>query len=270
MPILSAPTTAPKSYTASEIINDALIEIGILAPGDEDNLSGDVAQWAFRQLNDLIDVWSAQRAFVYSLQEPIYPFTPGLSPHTIGPNAATWYQRQRPVRIVSANLLLNGTGGGTNIVDLPINVTRDAAWWAAQQTKGVETDVPTDLYYNADWENGQCYFWPVPNVANSVRLQLWTLITQLGSITDEIGGEGGPGTLPPAYRAGLKYTLAEMLCPGAKVELDPTLEAKARKARIAIFGNNAKSPKIATADYGMPNTGQKRRAEFNWESGQPM
>ena len=66
----------------------------------------------------------------------------------------------------------------------------------------------------------------------------------------------------------MKYTLAEMLLPGSNRELHEVLAGKALMARTAVFGNNVKSPRIATRDSGMPKAGRKgKRGDFNWFTG---
>lgn len=255
---------APLSYKVYDILCDALIEIGALAPGEQPG--ADEAQWAFRKFNDLVDSFQAQQAYVYGYAFSVFNLVPGLSPHTIGPSGLATFStngQPRPVRLESAALLLNN--GAPGPVDLPINI-RDHAWWAAQQVKAIQTNVPTDVYYDPTFPDGSLYFWPVPNVNAPVRLQLWQTVSQFSNIQDPIGGPGGPKTLPPGYRNALKLTLAEDLLSGSNREANPTLVMKAMKARAAIFGNNAKSPRMRTQDSGMPTSGKARR-DFNWMTG---
>jgi len=256
----------PVGYTDLDIITDALIETGAVAPGEAPE--PEVGQWAFRRLNDLLDEWGCQRKYVYSTSFELFTLVPGLSPHTIGPAAgATFSVPVRPVRLESAALILNtGTGQGAQIVDLPINI-RDATWWALNQVKAIETNVPTDVFYSPDWPNCSLFFWPVPNQQQQVRLQLWNQVYQADQITDPIGGlNTALFQLPPGYRAAVTSTLAEQLCPGLSKEPSPQLIEKARRQRVAVLGNNEKSPRISTQDFGMPKTGGKG-GYFNWASG---
>ena len=254
---------APLSYKAYDVVKDALIEIGAVAPGEDP--APDEAQWAFRKFNYLIDVWSARKPFVYSYIFSVYNLVAGLSPHTIGPSGVATFSTPgipRPTRLESAALLLNSS---PTQVDLPMNI-RDHTWWALQQVKDIQTSVPTDVYYDPTYPDGSLYFWPVPNITSPVRLQFWQAISQFVSIQDPIGGPGGPGTLPQAYRAAMMYSLAESLMTGSNRLASADLKEAAAKARSAVFGNNDKSPRINTQDSGMPKTG-KARPDFNWVTG---
>ena len=265
---------SPITYTALDIIQQAMVEIGMLAPGEVPG--GDEAQWAFIEFNNLIDTWQTLEKYVFAMQFQVYTYVAGLSPHTIGPNPippavapvptfSTGIQ-PRPVKLVGAATLLNTSG---TLVDAPILNIRDEAWWRNNQVKNIQTNIPTDVYYQPDMPLGSLYFWPVPNAGNQVRLEFWQTISQYEQINDPLAGPGGGGTLPQGYRAALTYTLAEMLSPGATKELSPTTIQKALVARAAIFGNNNKSPRIATADSGMPRTGERGgvRGDFNWFTG---
>lgn len=257
------------TYQCLDVIIDALIECGILAPGDTPD--GETAQWAFRKFNYLVDIWQALEFYVYGHQFVTYTLTAGLQPHTIGPAglipAANFLTGTLPppVRLDAAALILNPAG---QPVDQPMRV-RDHKWWAAQQTKAIQTNVPTDVYYENGVPTGTLNFWPVPNFAAQVRLEFWQTLQSFQAINDPIGGPGGPGTLPQAYRAALMLSLAESLLPGAAKEAHPVLIASAAAARKTVFGNNSKSPRSSTQDYGMPRAGRKSgsRGDFNWFTG---
>lgn len=250
------------NYTALDIITDALIENGMLAPGETPD--GETGQWAFRQLNDLLDVWAARKVYVYSTNFVQYTLTPNHSPHTIGPTG-DFVVPARPVRIENCAVRLNFSG---SFVDAPRLRIRDADWWAGNSVKEITSTICTDLYYDNAWENGNLFFWPVVSVALPILLETWQAIAQLNAINDPIGGPAGPNTLPQAYRAAMKYTLAEMLCPGGEKEVHPMLAEKARAANKAVFGNNNAPPRIETRDAGMAKGGS-RKPIFNWVSGMP-
>jgi hypothetical protein len=233
---------------ANTLVTNALIEAGWLAQGETPN-AGD-ANFALSKMNRILDQWAAKKLFAYAQQFIKFNLTPNLSPHTIGPSG-TFVVPVRPVRIDGAALTLNTV---VPPVDCPINHTRDAAWWNNQRVKGISTSVPTDLYYEPDFPNGSLYLWPVPKVAYQILLQLRQQISTFATLATSYN-------LPPGYEEALTMTLAENL-------IGPNSQALAKQAMTArevIMGNNSKSPRISTADHGMPGT---RRASFNYYSGQ--
>lgn len=271
MPVNPPVTQNPPSFTALDIITDAMVEVGMVAPGETPD--GDTAQWALRKMNYLLDFWASKKSYVYAVGFQEFNLVANLSPHTIGPGGpdpnnpntqipATFPVSQRPVRIESISLVINSLSGG---VDLPMN-PRDADWWALNRVKAIQTNVPTDYYYAPTWPNGSIFFWPVPNISDPVRLELWTQINQISQINDPIGGPLSAASLPPAYRAALMLTLAETLQPGNRQQGNQQLSAMAAAARMAVFGNNLKSPRFDTYDAGMPKTG-KPLPTFNWVTG---
>ena len=264
MPVLPPLSPAPLTYVIQDIINDALIEIGMLSPGE--SADGETSQWAFRKANYLLDYWSARENYVYNTTFDTYTLVPNLSPHTIGPApGATFQVRQRPVKIVSATVILNNVSPN---VEIPLAI-RDSQWWMQDNTiKGLTSQQPTDLFYSPSFPNGQLYFWPVPTIAYGTRLEVWGLLSQFVSINDPLGGPGSSTfDLPPGYRNALMLSLAETLQPGGEKEPNGTLATMAAAARLAVFGNNSAVPRMQTRDSGLPTAQQSlSETSFNYKS----
>lgn len=261
------------TYSALDLITDSFIEIGATAPGEQP--SADEAQWGLRKLNYLIDTVQALRKWVYGYAWTQYTLVPGLQPHTIGPADGGGTSQiptfstgtePRPVEIRGAAQLQNP--GTPTQVRLEINCKHDKDWYQNVQTNLIQTNVVTDLFYDPTSPLGSLFFWPVPNGGAVVELQLWQTVSQFQAITDPIGGPSGPGIWPQGYRNAIMLTLAETLLPGSQREANSVLIEAARAARAAVFGNNLHSPRMRTADSGMPKAGRVgTRGDFNWFTG---
>jgi hypothetical protein len=239
----------------SDIITRALRKINQIAP-DETPGTTDLNS-GLTELNDLLDTWAAKRRFAYNVSFTAYTLTPNLSPHTIGPTG-TFVVAQRPVKVVGATLILTNV---TPNIDSPVLRIRDDDWWNAQAVKSLASQTPTDLYYSPDFPNGSLYFWPVPNFAWGVRLELWGLISQFASLSTAF-------SMPPGYRNAITLSLAERLAESFGKTVTPVLMRDAQLARTAIEGNNNTSPRISTKDSGMGSGRAGRRPTFNYYSGQ--
>lgn len=260
MPILPPrpgpiPAQAPGgtcSFKGIDVITQAMLEAGIIDPNE--TVEGAEATTGLTKLNRMLDSWNADERYVYAEQFNQYRLQPNLQPHTIGPSG-TFIVNQRPVKIIDANIILNA--GTNNEVRSPVWI-RDAEWWASKPAFNVATTLPTDLYYESDWPNGSLFLWAVPTTAYPLELVTWTLLNQLQL--------NSSFCLPPGYLDAVVYSLAVALCPSFGKEVSPTLAALTLKALARIEGPNLQSPRIATRDLGMPESG-KQRPYFNWLTG---
>lgn len=242
--------------TYKDLAFDALKEVGIYQAGDVP--SPEDLTDALSMLVRIIDNCNADDRAVYAEVFTSYTLVPSLSPHTIGPSAATWSATQRPEKIDGANLILPATPTNVNV---PIRVV-DWQWWLAQPVQGLTTTYPTDVYYEPAWPNGNLYFWPVPTAAYDVQLALRTVLNSAFSPTTTF-------TLPPGYRDFFTTETAMALLSqyGAAARPAPNLAQRNREGRQRVFGANGVVPRIRTAQSGVP-TGQEAgtRTTFNYYS----
>jgi hypothetical protein len=231
--------------TARDVCEDALFELNILAAGEV--MGADDGVFVLRQLNTLLDELNAERLAVWATVYRIWPLTPGLSPHTIGPTGV-WVVPQRPQTIDSAAAQIGATWA-------PIAL-RDRAWAEALTTPGITSAIPTDLFYNPLWPNGAVQCYPVPSAAGAVELGTRQVLAQM-LLTDAFD-------LPPGYRSMLQKTLAERIATPYEKAVPPQLARDAQAARARVYGANTEIPRLATAGVTMPSAGG---GWWDWRTG---
>lgn len=255
MTVVFASTSSAVSAAPQDLIISALKEIGVQAAGEP--LAAQDAAWGLEKLQRLIDSFNAQRDTIFSHNFTLYNLKANHSPHTIGPNG-DFNTPVRPVKIISASLILNGSG--SNPVDLPINI-RDDDWWSANPLKSQVSSITTDLYYDAALTLGNCNFWPISNVASPVRLESWASLAQAVDLVTPLGFVQG-------YWDAIVLSLALRLFPSYWPDKQPSsvLVAMQREAMKIIADNNSSAPRIET-NSGMPNSGRSGRPDFNFLTG---
>lgn len=239
--------------TYADMVKQALAQIGSYAQGQV--VSAADMQFSIITLNRIIDSWNAKRRTIYSKDFTTYTLIPNHQPHTIGPSG-DFVVSSRPIKILNANIVLSGT---SPTVNSPLNI-RDADWWAANLVQGLTSGLPTDLYYNPAFANGQLNLWPISTVAHGIQLETLFILTQVTQLTIV--------NLPPGYDDALTLTLAEHLSEPFSKALTPGLIKLAREARATIVVPNLAAPRISTWDSGMPKD-QRNTPYFNWLTGSP-
>lgn len=236
----------------AELVKDALLDLGVVRVNGTP--PADIAQFVLGRFNRILNDWNATDRAVYSTDYLTFALVPSLSPHTIGPTAATFTVTQRPVEILGINVLLANTDP---VVRSPVE-QHDGEWWFGLPVPLIETTYPTDFFYDPSWPNGSIYFWPVPTGDNDVEIEVRKVLANV-LITDTF-------SMPPGYQSALTLTLEEDIAPAFGKKLEDRIALAATKARARIFDINDKTPHLTTWDSGMPS-GTQRLPGYNYRSG---
>lgn len=239
----------------SDLITSALLEAGIQAAGE--SLSPQDGAWGLEKLQRLIDQTNARREMIFSHSFNLYNLQANHAPHTIGPGG-DFNVPSRPVRIVSGSFILNS--GSSNPVDTPIDCDRDEAWWARNPLKSLTSAIVTDLYYDPASPLGNLNFYPICNVANPVRLEIWDSLTQPVSLATKLGFVQG-------YWDWIVCDLAVKLCPSYNRLVPQDLREQWNRASRIVQANNDGPPQIDTSGAGMPNSRRGGRPDYNFLTG---
>lgn len=238
------------SVTGSDLIVSALLELGILYPGETPE--GSIADFCLQKGNRLIDNWNAAREAIYTDEFLTFTLIANTQPLTIGPSSANFTTTHRPVSIEAANVILNNV---SPTVRVPLTVHSDPQWWMSVSVPGTTSKLSSDLYYQPTWPNGNIYLWCKQNYPYTLELLVRKVLAELAFTTVIL--------VPQGYWDALVLTLAEDLAAPLKRVPSGVLRQKAREARARIFDNNTIVPSIQTQDAGMPS-GQAGSHRSNW------
>lgn len=242
------------SALASDIIQGALEELGVLAEGEKAS-AGDLGV-ALPRLQRWIDQANARRELIFSIAFTLFNLIANHAPHTIGPGG-DFNVLLRPVRIVGANFVLNSTS--SNPIDSPVIRIMDADWWQRNPTKSLLSSITTHLYYDPTAPLGTLNFWPICNINNPVRLEYWDSIAQPINPNSAL-------VLAPGYWDAAVLSLARNMCSVYNKQFSPDLRERWNYAMRVIEANNDKPPRIDT-DMGSPNNRKGGRPDFNFLTG---
>lgn len=254
MPVTLTNSNNAVSALASDIIQGALEEIGVSAEGEK--VSAADLSVAMPRLQRWVDQVNARRELIYSISFLLFNLIPNHAPHTIGPNG-DFNIPLRPVKIVGANFILSS--GSSNPIDSPEIRIKDADWWQSNPTKSLQSSIVTHLYYDPATPLGNLNFWPICNVVNPVRLEMWNSLAQPISAQSTLA-------LPPGYWDATVLSLARKMCPVFNKPFSADLKAMWNEAMRIIESNNDKPPRISTDD-GSPNSRKGGRPDFNFLTG---
>lgn len=234
--------------TARDLITLSLKQAGVLGVG-QTALSEDIND-CFTLLMQMVALWNKNRWLVPALID-ISTIGNNAKSNPIGP--AQFWNVARPGQVKGAYVVQLGTG--TNVVSLPITQIFSYEEYIRIAVKALNS-LPTHMFYDGAWPNGNVFFWPIPN--NSYECHI-LVQQQLGWPVALAGAGTGLNTvftLPEEYQEAIFYNLAMRISEMYQMPASPGTIKLARAALNTIRADNTQVPKMR-----MP-AGLRRRNQF--------
>lgn len=198
-----------------DLIYPTLRLVGALASGETPS-SAD-AEDAKAALNSMLGLWSIDGLVIYAITTEDFPLVASQQSYTIGTGGN--FNTTRPIKILNAGLVDGG-------IEQPIEIINNQQW-AAIQAKTTTSSSPSKLYLETSFPLAIIKLWPGPDVVKTLRLYSMKPLTEFVNLTDEVN-------LPPGYAELIKYNLYLRLAPEYGKQIDPSIEARAIEAKIAV------------------------------------
>ena len=200
------------TYTANDQINGALRLIGMLAEGETPSAA--TSQDALLALNQMIDSWSTERLSVFSTQDQVFSWTPGLIHRTLGPSGD--FVGNRPILLDDSTYFKDPSNG----ISFGIKIINQQQYDGIA-VKTVTSTYPQVMWINMDYPNIDMYVYPVPTKVLEWHFISVTELDQPASLSTVIA-------FPPGYLRAFRYNLACEIAAEFGVEAPPSV------ARIAM------------------------------------
>jgi hypothetical protein len=193
------------TYTANDQINGALRLIGMLAEGETPSAA--TSQDALSALNQMIDSWSTERLSVFSTQDQVFSWPPGLISRTLGPSGD--FVGNRPILLDDATYFRDPASG----ISFGIKIINQQQYDGIA-VKTVTSTYPQVIWINMDYPNIDMYIYPVPTKVLEWHFISVTELNQPATLATTIA-------FPPGYLRAFRYNLACEIAAEFGVEPSP-------------------------------------------------
>lgn len=205
---IQAATSLPAALSdtainARSIITDALIDLGVLEPGDA--LSAQDGALGLRHLNRFVGSLKTQNLSFPFLNREVFTVVANQGTYTIGPSGD--FDTIRPQTLTGAAWLAPTTGATTGRLEVSVRVLTDNEW-AALALKDMTNAQWTAVHYSPTYAGGlgTIELWPVPNTdLNDLVLYRGDVIQGFANLTTFYD-------FPPGYAELLQFNLEKRLC----------------------------------------------------------
>ncbi len=226
--------------TAGDQIDSALRLLGVLAEGETPSAA--TSQDALFALRQMIDSWNTERLAVFSTQDQVFSWPPGVYERTLGPTGN--FVGNRPILVDDSTYFKDPASGISYGLKL-IN---------QQQYNGIAVKTVTSTYPQVMWVN-MTYpditmtIYPVPTKVLEFH------IVSVEELTDPVN-LATVLAFPPGYLRAFRYCLACELAPEFGIEPSPTVMriAMAAKRNLKRINN---PDDIMSIPYSIVGTRQR-------------
>ncbi len=209
--------------TAGDQINSALRLLGVLAEGETPSAA--TSQDALFALNQMIDSWNTERLAVFSTQDQVFSWLPGVRERALGPTGD--FVGNRPILIDDS----------TYFRDPASNISYGLKLINQQQYNGIAVKTVTSTYPQVMWVNMtypdiSMTVYPVPTKVLEFHIVSVEELTQPANLATVLA-------FPPGYLRAFRYNLACELAPEFGMEPPQTVVriAMASKRNLKRINN---------------------------------
>lgn len=231
-----------------QIIYPALKKIQVLAEGETPSATMETD--ALAALNGMIDSFSTEELFIFSILRETFTLNQGQQTYQMGSGAPD-FNTVRPQRIMNAQIQLIGSNP---VAEMPMRILNQAEY-AAIIVKTITSTVPLYFYNDDAYPYANINFWPVPQATLTVVLNSWKPVSDFALITSAV-------SFPPGYLECLIYNLAIRLAPDYGATLRDDVIALAVASKENIKRMNIKPQHLST-DSALLSP----RGAWNWITG---
>ncbi len=201
--------------TANDQINGALRLLGVLAEGETPSAA--TSQDALAAMQQMIDSWNTERLSVFSTQDQVFSWPPGVYERTLGPTGN--FVGNRPILVEDSTYFKDPASGisyGLKMIN-------------QQQYNGIAVKTVTSTYPQVMWVN-MTYpditmtVYPVPTKVLEFHIVSVQELTSPVSLSTNLA-------FPPGYLRAFKYNLACEFAPEFGVEPSPTVSRVAMTSK---------------------------------------
>lgn len=237
--------------TVRDICTQALQDLMVV--GADQSMSATEGTLAFTKLNNLMDQGTTESLLLYSNLRTLLALTPSQAEYTVGDPGGD-FEIPRPLYLDFVNYY--DTSASDPPAEIPLVPFTDQAW-AGITMKELESNLPTNYYYNLTFPLATLSLYPVPT-SSTLVLVLYNRqqITEFASLDTTI-------SLPPGWRRYLVSNLAVELAPAFEREPSPTLLRIAQDSKAKLKRSN-----IRLTDAVLDNgalIGAKRGGYSYWD-----
>lgn len=225
--------------TALSMVTRAMRLARVIGKGE--TLDSDESADGLTALNAMLDSWSIERLFVYSIRDETFSWAASQASRTVG--AAGDFATDRPSRVDGSSYFVSGG------INYGVELLSPEAF-AGIQVPTTGSTIP--IYLSADYTSSALVTlsaYPVPSATISFHLRTWRLLQSFAALTTTLA-------LPPGYQRAIEYSLAEEFGPEFGKDTPPQVMRIAAKARANIKRINAPSP-VLVSEVAYMNTGPR-------------
>jgi len=209
--------------TAGDQINGALRLLGVLAEGETPSAA--TSQDALTALNQMIDSWNTERLAVFSTQDQVFSWAPGLISRTLGPTGN--FVGNRPILLDDSTYFKDPASG----ISYGIKIINQQQYDGIA-VKTVTSTYPQVIWLNMSYPDIEMYVYPVPTKVLEWHFISVEELTQPALLSTVLA-------FPPGYLRAFRYNLACEFAPEFGIEPPPTVSriAMASKRNLKRINN---------------------------------